>query len=1018
MFMKRGAITLLAVSFALSGASAQEYFGQNKVRYEKYDFKILKTPHFDIYFYGKEAPAIDDAGRMAERWYTRLSQLFDWKLSSRQPVIFYANPADFRSTTVIPGMIGEATGGVTEPLRRRVILPFGTSLAETDHVLGHELVHAFQYDMRPKNAGLGAGNALEQLPLWFIEGMAEYFSIGPEDAQTAMWMRDAVRRGQVPSLKQLSNPKYFPYRYGEAFWAYIGGRYGDDKIGKIMRAGAHSGDALAAISSVLGVSADRVSTEWKQALDTRNKPILQATNPPNQNGRVLVPSKEGTGELNVSPAMSPDGKYMTFLSERSLVSIDLYLADARTGQIRRRLTKTATDPHFNSLEFTHSTGSWSADSRLFAYAHSEKSKPLITVYDVQKDSDVRTLRFPDLGEITGITWSPDSSQIAFSAMHGGTSDLYMADVKTGATKQLTNDAYADVQPAWSPDGKSIAFVSDRFDTDLNDLSIGQYGLALLDLANGAISQVKTFNEGRQIDPQWGPEGRSIYFVSDRSGIPNIYRISLVDRALTQITNVQTGVAGITASSPAIAVAREVRELAYSAFTGGGYEIISLNPQQAAGNPPGPVRIAGEDAALLPPRKQPGGEVFAMLQSPQRGLLAASQFHMTDYEPHLSLDYVAPPSVGIGVGSFGTLIGGGTALHFSDMLDYNSLVVTFQTFSSDSSNFLRDLTAGATYLNQRSRWNWGFTGAQIPYVSGFFTQGFVTNGGQTAFAQQQVTVWQIERQLAGILEYPFSRAMRIEFSGGYENVDFAAQSETSFFDPVTGVFLGGTREDAPAPSSLNMAVGNSALVYDTSVFGGTSPVMGQRYRLQAGGSSGSLTFSTLLADYRRYIHLSRSLSLAGRFLTYGRYGGDAESDRLQPLYVGYNSLVRGYDPGSFSAKDCGPALQQTGACPAFDQLLGSHIAVGNAEFRVELLGPLGAVPSRHFIPVEAAPFVDTGKAWGRVTGIPEIPRPWISSYGTCLRINLLGMAVAEISLVHADDRPARSWMWQFSLLPGF
>lgn len=68
MFMKRGAITLLAVSFALSGASAQEYFGQNKVRYEKYDFKILKTPHFDIYFYGKEAPAIDDAGRMAERW--------------------------------------------------------------------------------------------------------------------------------------------------------------------------------------------------------------------------------------------------------------------------------------------------------------------------------------------------------------------------------------------------------------------------------------------------------------------------------------------------------------------------------------------------------------------------------------------------------------------------------------------------------------------------------------------------------------------------------------------------------------------------------------------------------------------------------------------------------------------------------------------------------------------------------------------------------------------------------------
>jgi hypothetical protein len=102
---------------------AAQYFGQNKVQYRQLDFKVLHTAHFDIYFYPEEQAGTDIAARMAERWYARLSKLFRHELRGRQPLILYASPTDFQQTNVIPGDLGEGTGGVTEPVRRRIVLP-------------------------------------------------------------------------------------------------------------------------------------------------------------------------------------------------------------------------------------------------------------------------------------------------------------------------------------------------------------------------------------------------------------------------------------------------------------------------------------------------------------------------------------------------------------------------------------------------------------------------------------------------------------------------------------------------------------------------------------------------------------------------------------------------------------------------------------------------------------------------------------------------------------------------------
>src|SRR5512139_2551035 len=188
------ACLLCFVTLCVSSPAWAQYFGQNKIQYRNFDFQVLKTEHFDIYFYPREQEGAALAARMAERWYSRLRSLLDHELRGRQPLILYASHVDFEQTNVIGGVLGEGTGGVTEALQRRIVLPLAGPLAETDHVIGHELVHAFQFDMTTRPDAPPGRTGANNLPLWFVEGMAEYLSIGPHDPNTTMWLRDAAAR--------------------------------------------------------------------------------------------------------------------------------------------------------------------------------------------------------------------------------------------------------------------------------------------------------------------------------------------------------------------------------------------------------------------------------------------------------------------------------------------------------------------------------------------------------------------------------------------------------------------------------------------------------------------------------------------------------------------------------------------------------------------------------------------------------------------------------------------------------
>lgn len=567
-----GAVALLA---ACLGRIPDTQFGQNSVQYDEFDFQILQTEHFDVYFYEEERQAAAQAARMAERWYARLSRLLNHELRGRQPLFLYASHPHFRQTTQIFGSPGEGTGGVTEALKRRIVLPLSGPLRETDHVVGHELVHAFQFDMTQLEQGTLSPTNFPRalvLPLWFAEGMAEYLSLGPEDPHTAMWMRDAAEHDKLPTMRQLQSPRYFPYRYGQAFWAYVAGRFGDDVVGRILNAGARSGSAEAALQRVLGIPVDSLNAEWRDAIRMVYRDVREATEDADAYGRLVLSRREDGSGLNHAPMLNPDGSEIIFLSIRDFFSLDLFRADATTGQVLNRLVQSQSDPHYESIQFIRSAGAWSPDGRRFVVGAVTGSDPTLTVLDVTTGENVRERVFDDLGEIFNPTWSPDGTRIAFAGLDGGFSDLFVYNLETDGLQRLTEDVFADIHPSWSPDGRTIAFSTDRFAGDASRLSYGNYRLAVIDPATRVIEAMPSFPRGKNINPQWSPDATSMYFLANPDGITNVYRLNIASHEVFKVTNLYTGASGITALSPALTSSLRTERIAFSVYEDGDYNV--------------------------------------------------------------------------------------------------------------------------------------------------------------------------------------------------------------------------------------------------------------------------------------------------------------------------------------------------------------------------------------------------------------------------------------------------------------
>lgn len=1029
----------LVLSLSPRTVNAQ-YFGRNKVNYEQFDFRILKAPRFDIYFYPAESLATGDAARMLERWYERFSPFLNHTFD-RRSVILFADQADFQQNNIVD-IESEGTGGVTEGFRERVVLPFTGVYADNHHVLGHELVHVFQYDMSRRQLAAGGeggpgggttarggGLGLNALPLWFVEGMAEYLSAGRNDPNTAMWLRDAVRRNDFPTIKQLTtDTRFFPYRYGQALWAYIGGRYGDAAVAQVFRAALRAG-VEPAIRTVLRTTADSLSADWAAATRAAYAPVLTGRTPPESLGtRLVIQRTRRGGEYNISPAISPDGRHVAFFSSRGLFAISIFIADAESGRILKELGSLNSPSHYDALSFLSSPGSWSPDGRRLAYVVYRRGDQVIDLYHMQTGRTEHTVTAPGVGAALDPAWSPDGRYIAFSGLMGGISDLFLYDLTTRTTQQLTTGKNAEIQPAWSPDGRTIVFATDRRDeTSFDRLTFGPMRLATIDVASREVRLLPTPQGGKAINPQYSADGGSIFFVSDGDGVSDIYRYEAASGTVSRITRVASGVSGITSLSPAISVARQTGRLVFSLFRGQGYDIVRLDPAQLVGTAVTGTAGGVAAAGVLPPSPPTTPGVIARYLADATGGLppAGQAFDVVPYRARLKLDYVAPPTVGASFGGpFGTQVGGGIAASFSDQLGNHNLIAVLQAQGE-----IQDLGGQLIYLNSKRRWNYGAVLGRVPYVSGFSAY---TQEGNAVF-YNQVIQRAYYNEAGAFAQYPFSPTRRFELSASVTRQSYSVDIDRYELDPFTGRVISQERVEGEAPDPLTYTQAVAALVGDYSYFGLTSPVAGGRYRFQVSPIMGSLTYTTSLADYRRYF-FARPITFAARLMQYGRYGRDAEdSTRLVPVFVGQPWFVRGYDAADFRSEEC--ASQGVGGatgneCPVFNRLIGSRIAVANAEVRIPVLGPYGfGLISTRFLPLEISPFVDMGWAWrkgespdfriatgdeARITG-DRIP---VFSTGISARTNLFGYAILEVYYAHPFQRPDRGAHFGFQLAPGW
>jgi len=947
----------------LSPLAKAQYFGQNKVRYKNLKFKVYKTPHFEIYYYLKNDSMIKRFAQESELWYTLHQQVFRDTFRTPNPIILYANHPDFQQTTAIDGDIDVGTGGITEGLKNRVVMPVMENNEMTRHVIGHELVHAFQYHLLLGKEDNNYEN-INNLPLWMIEGMAEYLSLGKKDSYTAMWMRDAYLNHDIPTVKDLTESnKYFPYRYGEAFWSFIGSTYGDTIITPFFKNTARFGLAYG-VRRTFGYDDKTLSQLWKTSIENTYKPYLKDTvqKPVGQ----LIISDKNSGKMNVAPAISPDGKYLAFLSEKNLFTIDLFLADAKTGVVIKKLTSKVSNTHIDEFNFIESAGTWSPDGKRFAFSVFNKGRNRMLVVEVPSGRILQDISMGKAEQFSNLSWSPNGDEIVFQGLSEGQVDLYLYNFNSKKVTQLINDKYSDYQPSFSRDGKKIIFSSDRTTYDRTLSQDITFNLAEYDLATGKVTDIPVFNGANNLNPQYSSDGSEIYFLSNRDGFRNMYRYTIASGKIDQMTDLFTGICGITEFSPALSISAN-NDIVYSYYRAQKYSLYNAKASDFTAKTVGGTEI-NFDAAMLPPARAVGVD---LINSNLKNYLAYQKIPTDSiknqpYKPKFKLDYLASSGIGASVSSYGTGLASGVQGVFSDILGRNQIYA-----GAAINGEIYDFGAQVIYINQQGRWNWGGGLSHIPYQFANYNVVNTTHtfsGKSIPVTEERYDIIRIFQDQASLFtSYPLSKSTRVEFGGGASRYYYRVDRYSTYYDTLgneidyqknhisNSAYNSDPLNNGTILKPFTVFQANTSLVGDNSFFGVASPLNGFRYRIEGEYDFGTYQFFAPTIDLRKYVRVD-PVTFAVRLYGYGRFGN---SQGLYPLYVGYPFLIRGYEAQTFYNNGNGkPSNGFT-----IDQLSGTRTAVANFEVRLPFTGPekLSAIKSK-FLFTELNFFFDAGLAW--------------------------------------------------------
>ncbi|MBO6577286.1 MAG: PD40 domain-containing protein [Rhodothermales bacterium] len=965
----------LVLTLALAAPAAGQYgyhFGRNKIQYDNFEWRVLETEHFDIFYYPEMLELARQGAYFAEEAYEEMQNRFNFSLNNRVPMIFYSSNLHFKQTNVTPGFIPDGVGGFFEFLKGRVVIPANGNIERFRRVIRHELVHVFTYNKVLRVMRDHRRLPDRFLPLWFTEGIAEYWS-GEPDHQHDMIMRDAVYSNYLVPVETMYriNGSFVMYKQGEAICEFIAQKYGPEKLLDILESVWVDTDFKIVLETALRVPYKQFAEDWHAWIQERYVP---------EAGEIGLSTVVADAVTGIGFSSKPetyrkqDGRRMVYFVGNRTGYSNLYEVEVDTAWTPvaepRMLIRGERNDVFEAFHLFESRMDVSGDGRL-AFVTKSGSQDVVHIYDLERDELDVTLRFEDRVSVSTPSWSPEGDRFVFSSIdESGYSDLFVYSFADDSVVPVTDDAYDDLDPAWSPDGRFIAFTSDR--TSLGKEK-GAYNLFTYDFETGRVEYV-TFGDQKDFSPSWSPDGKSILYTSavrDSTG-----RYSAQDMWVADVS----GQIGAPPAVASLAPVDDTEPLStrrldrLTRFSGAAFDPVWTDEDRVLFTSFEGLQFTVRSMPLSDRLAEPLETREVDLSQPglswTYGSLTGDDALRTPYKKRFKLD-LAQGSVSQSP-VLGTL--GGAVLVFSDMLgdDYLNLMV-FNTAQTQR-DFLRSLSFQLSRTQLHRRTNFGYGGYRFSGLRYDITDP----DAPTGFPRFYETVY----GGFGAISHPISKFRRLDL----------------------GTSLNWSRKEIDIRNIDREALllSNSiSLVHDNALYYYNGPIQGWRARVTAAYTTdvlySNVSYYSLLADLRTYIRLGRHMTFASWGMARMNRGREA---RL--YYMGGSWDLRGFRLFSVRGQK---------------QWFTSH----------ELRFPILTQPSVTFpalaalgvVNLKGSLFFDAAHAWNQDYNLkqPEIfAGETLGSAGLGLRLNMFGGFVFRYDIGHryrdGFTRIDKRWFKQF------
>jgi len=969
-------------------------FGQNKVNYKSYDWYYIQSKHFDIYYTKGGEKTAEFTAKYAEESLQKIQQDINYQISSRIALIVYNSHNDFQETNVTDEYLSGGVGGFTEPFKNRVVFPFEGSYKKFHHVIAHELVHAIMRDMYYGGTiqNIVSRGITLQLPLWFWEGTAEFLSQGWE-TKSDMFIRNAIMSDALPDIPQLNG--YLAYRGGQSLFRFIADTYGRQKIGELLNRIQNLGSLEPALKASIGIGFEELNERWKKSVKKEFWPDIKDLQDPDTFAKRLTNNKKDGGFYNASPAISPQGDKIAFISDRDIY-LDVYLMDAVDGKVKKKLLESGKANDFEELNVLHPSIAWAPDNKRIAISSKSGGYDIVAVINTETD-DKEELPFY-LPGIESISWSRDGNKLALVGHSPSQSDIYIYDFTTKLLSNLTNDIFSDFDPAWSVDGNFVVFSSDRGNLltqtipnakfDIRNISYEQLDLYSIGVSSKVVERLTDWKYSDERFSAIIGNGEELIFVSDKNGINNLYKMRFKDgRAISKPIPITNSLSEITQPS----VSSDGKKLVFSALYNLGYNIFILNnlPEMKVdvdtlrytnymNSIVNPItgnssleKIVSADAqkvtsdtttALEEDSKIFVGQyvsdkkdkadsaaaqyskyVFTTIGNESDSVRISKRNEMFKENLDSNGNYFVnkykinfSPDLVYANAGYSTLYGllGTTILSYSDVLGNHRLIgQTSLQIDIKNSDY------GLAYFYLKERLDFG--------IQAFHTARFL----------YQSSTWGDELYrfrnfgLIASASYPFNRFNRFDF--GLSILRVSSENLDSY--------------DVPADQKT-FILPTVSLIKDNVLFGYTAPIEGSRYNLTVFGDPGITrsrqSFFSISGDYRKYWRFWYDNGFAIRFS-----GGFSGGGNAQRFFIGgtENWINRTFKTGGVpisSASDfafLSPAMPLRGY--DYAERIGTKYSLVNMELRIPIIRYLltGGLPL-FFQNIIGVAFIDAGSAW--------------------------------------------------------